>query len=574
MFPHFMGHRRSSLQDRVEKRVPESTNLHVFLSSRFVAISLGRSELDAARAYNKAARSLHGAAAKLNLLPDETPATASTLISAPEEPVETAAAEKESPRSPSSAAPAARAPEAAESLQAGSNGDTPLDKAVDDHRKEEGGGGAGAAADLYYPAELDFRDLEEIPKSTGPPLWDDTDTKLESTWAAMGEPGTGGGGAAIANVDGKGRSAGSATTAQTERETVLVEDAGRLEQGVAGGEEGGVLPLGKSGRRLRDGPPPKDESVSAHAPPPNTAAAPTTAKKASHAAVVAGMASVGGEVEAVSGGRRQRRLSSTLASSQADATGTAMAAAPPRPPTTTAATAAPVTAVPAPAVVSDPSGLDPPLPPMPSPPPLVEAEQARSETVVGAVAAADADTVAVPSKEKLLSTEEPLSAKSVERVAASAASDGGGSGESTRQGDGVLGSAGGDGGGGENWGGKGAWPGGVGTEWERDEMGDELYEERLTSVVDVRCGAVVSVFVVVPWVLPQFVDVVRAKDSPGPWANFPSPVTLLARKQINIKNKSKKFLGWDATATPPNAKQDGDILCSNFSCECWGAGDC
>lgn len=539
-------------------------------SDFFVALSRpDRSELDAARAYNKAARSLHGAAAKLNLLPDEAPATASTSALAPKAPLQTALEEKEkSPRLAAAAtAPAPPpAPEAARSLAAGRSSHAPLGSAVEAHANEESRGGAGAAADLYYPAELDFRDLEEIPETTGPPLWDN-DPKLESAWAARPEPagaGDGSSSAASVDVDGKRRSVGTSTMAQAESgrgslsESLFVEDAGPIEEDGEGRVDGGVLRLGEG-----DGALPKDDGISAY-PRPDPVA-PATAKKTSRAAAaVAGMASVGGEaVEAVGGGRRQQRLSSSLASSQADAaTGMATAAAAPRPPAGTTA-ASPGTA--APAVGAEPSGLHPPLPPTPTPPPLAEAEQARSESVSVAVApaeaagtataataaATDAETVLVPGKGKLASIEPPLSTRSVQDVAANAASEGAGSGESRHQGSGQIGSTGGDGDGrgGEDWGIKGALPGVAGAEWERDEAGDELYAERLNSVVDVRCSAVVFRFLV--WMAWLLLHEVTVGNTVGKLSAPPFPADQQGEFQGTGIGKS---LGMDAIGGQPRSE--------------------
>ncbi|CAM9848106.1 unnamed protein product, partial [Hapterophycus canaliculatus] len=203
------------------------------------------SEIDAARAYNKAARSLHGSAAKLNLLPEpaaapqESAAAAAAAATAAREEAPATAAAATTTESAVGAALANIELEAA-AARAESRGSGRSSKSESSVvAREEGGketainervvgttaettaaasspcaqaeveistcttgteavvveaspqvaaatAGAPIAGDWYHPRELDFRDLEEIPEIKGSPLWD-TDPELESTWATVVE---------------------------------------------------------------------------------------------------------------------------------------------------------------------------------------------------------------------------------------------------------------------------------------------------------------------------------------------------------------------------------------------------
>ncbi|CAN0541567.1 unnamed protein product, partial [Ectocarpus sp. 12 AP-2014] len=428
------------------------------------------SERDAARAYNKAARSLHGAGAKLNLLPDDVPAKApqeaapettaeagapaAELASAAEalaaEELAVAAAAAQAEREAVLAAMAvieeeaaqATAEVAAEAVTQPSRGaeslggkgqvsENPLSGATAKSRKEEAKNGEGvtgapeggeekpaaaaaarakaaadtagvaeatpraaaATADFRYQDELDFRDLEEIPESTGPSFWgDDDDATLASTWATTAEPEGGGGGddggkAAAAPVkEGSSSSTSTSSVAATaptvpDRGQAVVESSPPKYTGLAEEGAGADVTVGAAAEKSEPGPgngiPPGNDESAPVVPSPTSAPATsgtstTTTIKMSRAA--AGMASVGGEAKAGVAGRRRRRSLSTLASSQQ-----AKSSPPPPPPASTA-------------VGTGTSSSNPPVAAPPLPPSLVAAEGGEEATSV------TADVAAMPGK--------------------------------------------------------------------------------------------------------------------------------------------------------------------------------
>ncbi|CAM9511477.1 unnamed protein product [Ectocarpus sp. 12 AP-2014] len=513
------------------------------------------SERDAARAYNKAARSLHGAGAKLNLLPDDVPAKApqeaapettaeagapaDELASAAEalaaEELAVAAAAAQAEREAVLAAMAvieeaaqATAEVAAEAVTRPTRGaeslggkgkvsENPLSGATGKSRKEEAKNGEGitgapeggegkpavaavaqekaaagtagvaeaapraaaATADFRYQDELDFRDLEEIPESTGPSFWeDDDDATLASTWATTAEPEGGGGGddggkAAAAPVkEGSSSSSSSssvATTAPTvpDRGRAVVESSPPKYTGLAEEGAGADVTAGAAAGKSEPGPgngiPPGNDESAPVVPSPTSAPATsgsstTTTIKMSRAA--AGMASVGGEANAGVAGRRRRRSLSTLASSQQ-----AKSSPPPPPPASAA-------------VGTGTSSSNPPVAAPPLPPSLVAAEGGERATSV------TADVAAMLGK--AASEGPPLALASPETSGGAAA---GLDGSGQREGGDANGMGGGEGWSGEGGGAEttGAWSGG-GAGGERDEAGEDVYEENLKALVGVSTG--------------------------------------------------------------------------------------
>ncbi|CAM9602446.1 unnamed protein product, partial [Ectocarpus sp. 4 AP-2014] len=518
------------------------------------------SERDAARAYNKAARSLHGAGAKLNLLPDDVPAKApqeaapettaeaeapaAELASAAEalaaEELAVAAAAAQAEREAVLAAMAVIEEEAAQATAEGAAeavtqptrgaeslggkgevSENPLSGATAKSRKEEAkndegvtgapeGGeekpaaaavaqakaaadttgvaeaaprAAAATADFRYQDELDFRDLEEIPKSTGPSFWgDDDDATLASTWATTAEPEGGGGGddggkATTAPV--KERSSGSSSSSSSSSVTttaLTVPDRGRAVSessppkytGLAKEGAGADMTAGAEAGESEPGPgngiPPGNDESAPVVPSPTSAPATisgsstTTTIKMSRAS--AGMASVGGEAKAGVAGRRRRRSLSTLASSQQ-----AKSSPPPPPPASAA-------------VGTGTSSSNPPAAAPPLPPSLVTAEGGEGATSV------TADVAAMPGKPA--SGGSPLALASPETSGGAAA---GLDGSGQREGGDANGMGGGEGWSGEGGGAEttGVWSG-RGAGWERDEAGEDVYEENLKALVGVSTG--------------------------------------------------------------------------------------
>lgn len=572
-----------------------------------VSSSAARSELDAARAYNKAARSLHGSAAKLNLLPESAAApqepagTAAEAAATLEEAAAEAAAATE--RSAVAAALASIELEAAEAAKAatgasatsesrgkGRSSKSELSGIVKEDTGKEtaiNGRGVGSlsetpatvsstpveaeaemstaraevvvdagsscastaapatATDWGHPGELDFRDLEEIPEAKGTPLWD-IDPELESAWATVVESETrgidGGGSAArgddaAAAADGESARASSIITSDSMSSTAepqTLKMGGGAVNGSLSAEISGLAQTGRDGAdteaapvttaaRKAHGAPaegvaagdilPGDDNLSARplpTPVDGTGVGVTNTSRATEAASMDSVVPV--RVEAAVGGGDRREIaapsptitSTTEASPQGvspqEPTPPPPLPPPPSPPTALArgidvSASASTSATAAAPVVAAVSNLDSTLP-APLPPRLVDLEKEAGLTgrVAAATAADDAETLVVAGEaSSALRTEPPplpasSTAGTTAKVASDAAAgrngagpDGGGGGVETV---GVGGGEGGDGGGGgevpEGWG-----VGGV-AGWERDEMGEELYEERLRALV--RCA--------------------------------------------------------------------------------------
>lgn len=512
----------------------------------------GRCELDAARAYNQAARSLHGSAAKLNLLPDEaqqstiapsapsatpglqdeggvdtlqdgTPrvensggtdgiaeqhvakdenisarAAASTTTEAGAEAkieigtevgddtttaVETPPVEESRlpgvDRNASSVAAATQssaevsfAPEPLppsfqvaeheapateiEGMGQGAGiediGSRAVSSAVD-AAALTGTGGKAIDTQPAFPEELDFRDLEEIPISTGPSLWD---TKLDSAWVIASADGgcTAGGDSSVdAPVhDGMvgGRGSGlfmEDAAARREEARGLVpgepggpDGNGDLHGAAVGGPEAAVIPL-----VMRS-----DEPL-VFRPPSTTATTP-------HAAAAA-MASVPGQSEAGPARSGVQPGSNPPAAAEAQDLGSSSSWHPAERPAATAGDQRLESGPPG-AVVSMPITA-------PGGGTAADAVISESEATAGV----DGHLLLPAGKIAVAGWEEARQGdmESVE-----------GAGEE----------------GGQAWL-RAAAPGGGG--WERDETGDEFYEEKLKGVVDVRC--VFGIEILVPAML-------------------------------------------------------------------------
>ena len=384
-----------------------------------------------------------------------------------------------------------------------------------------------------FPPELDFRDLEEIPESSGASLlWD---AELDSAWVGSGSESSGSaaaasrvedsGGGGFGSVSGSGsgsgsgssgvsNAAGAASQEQLEGEGVLA--ARTLLGGSAEGEalaaidaaadDTTALPASAASTTSEKSPvltvpEQTDESLALPAststatPPTVASAVPTTTAAAATMATPAAMASVGGKV-------KQDELPSRSSVGRGKSAATAATANTPtaNPAITTTTTTTTTTAAATPAAAATTATAT-----------THNGAGAGSASSAGSADSADgaagsASTASSAGSAGSAAATMPIGAASVleEAVPSSAAmaSPGDWDWELTRPVQGGIGVGGegvGEGGGGDV-GESGvfseereAWlveaAPGVGG-WERDETGDEFYEEKLKGVVDVRCGVV------------------------------------------------------------------------------------
>lgn len=498
-----------------------------------------RSELDAARAYNQAARNLHGSAAKLNSLPEDLSPPADVTPKEEENTVYIdaggidnilrhgenvkASRNEDEIRPPSTehtgggmmtdsrpgdtiatgAADPAPPPIAAESATDGT-------KTIDEHAKpavsqtssthglqlsapETASMTVSTSTDpvgedkTYQEEPLDFRDLEEIPESTGPSLWD---TTLDGTrWASVSKNAFEH--AAVVESSWKSHSASSAIIESDDgvKKGAAVHAPGVNHTDIQGMDDvGGVQAeiASATGTTPPPIPPPPvlDEAISQIS---QSGIASTTPR-----AAAAAIASVAGPVSTSASGRRFELASSSATDtpgdhSSADVTDAAAAADASLP------LSSPLmeehTADVLAASATDPAAVSEKADPLKS---LRSSQEGRAiasidqidasaastahSPIAGVTGAEAADASATPREEAHTGDEsEPPPIPALPPAVAA-------EWEEARHAMGER-AAGGEG---------EAWQQAIATSgiggWDRDETGSEFYEERLKSVVDVRCA--------------------------------------------------------------------------------------
>lgn len=318
-----------------------------------------------------------------------------------------------------------------------------------------------------YPEELDFRDLEEIPESAGPSLWDDAE--VEPAWMVASKVEVAGGdpvrsGSSDNNASAVVKDSGT----QGEEGTPKASDLGELEGIMQGGRDAEGVSTATAAAPTAAEPPltmPTDGDMSLL---PSSTAAPTTPRLAAQA-----IAAVGHE-------------SSEVGLVQAPP----LSAAPEELAHSSISSSHPTER---PGLAADDPLLKPTAP-----------EGSTDDTVTctdpGMRAAKD-----IGGSEEPPRVEGPLQASVVvEGKLENAEKDGAGRGEEEEEE-------------------KNAWLGAAATGgnrgWQRDETGDEFYEEKLKGVVDVRWAF--DVTVLLPWCTSYFevyteyyllVALVNAKD--------------------------------------------------------------